>query len=115
MGKLAFLLSVIMISVVISLVVGIHLYVGQVCLLTKGEAIEISRNSELVQRLLDDADRYTLEVHHQNRTNFWDRGVWHIVWYIHPEKAPSAFAYVASHTIDDRTGEILDEGTASLR
>lgn len=78
--------------------------------LTKEEAIEISRNSELVRSLLEDADRYTLEVHYSNNTR-----VWLIMWYIHPRDAVSAFSYGVGHTIDDETGEILHEGSVSFR
>jgi hypothetical protein len=84
--------------------------------LTREEAIEISRNSKLVRSLLEGADRYTLEVHYLNKTQVYeDHGVWSIMWYIHPIDAPSAFAYVVSHTINEETGEILSEGSASLR
>ena len=84
--------------------------------LTKEEAIEISRNSKLVQSLLEDADRYTLEVHYQNKTESGkEHGIWLITWYIHPTGATSAFAFVISHAIDEETGEILYEGTASAR
>jgi len=78
--------------------------------LTREEAIEISRNSQLVQRFWENADRYMLEVNYQNQTD-----VWHITWYIHPMDAVSAFAYVVSQSIDGETGEILDEGAASIR
>jgi len=98
--------------------------------LTKEEAIEISRNSQLVQSLLEDADRYTLEVHYLNQTQVneareeypWlqefypkDRSVWTVTWYIHPMGATSAFAYVVSHIIDAETGQILHEGWLSAR
>ncbi len=36
--------------------------------LTKEEAIEISRNSETVQKEMEYADRYNLEVHYLNST-----------------------------------------------
>lgn len=90
----------------------INILIVQGNFLTIEEAIEISRNSELVQNFLEDADRYTLEIHYSNQT---DHGVWLITWYIHPEDAVSAFAYVVSHTIDAETGEILREGSASMR
>lgn len=84
--------------------------------LTKEEAIKISRNSKLVRSLLEGADYYTLEVHYLNRTQVNnDRGMWFITWYIHPIGAVSGFAYVVSHSIDEETGEILDEGWSSLR
>jgi len=88
----------------------INMLVLQGNALTKEEAIEISRNSELVRSLLEDADWYTLEVHYLNNTQ-----VWHIMWYIHPRDAVSAFRYVVSHIIDDETGEILAEGSMSAR
>lgn len=83
---------------------------------TEEEAIEISRNSQLVQSLLENSDGHTLEVHYQNKTQSGrEHGIWHIVWYIHPVGAPSAFTYVVSHIIDEETGAIIDEGTASIR
>ena len=94
----------------------INILIVQEISLTKEEAIEISRNSKLVRSFLEDADRYTLEVHHLNKTQAgMDHGVWDITWYIHPNNAPSAFAYVVSHTIDEETGEILREEAMSLR
>ena len=78
--------------------------------LTREEAIEISRNSSLVRALLEETNLYTLEVHYLNQTK-----VWNVRWYIHPSEAPSAFAYVVNHEIDGQTGEILHEGTASMR
>jgi hypothetical protein len=80
------------------------------------EAIEISRNTWLVQSFLKNAERYTLEVHYKNETQSGiSHGIWYITWYIHPVGAPSAFAYFVSHSIDAVTGRILDEGVASLR
>jgi hypothetical protein len=94
----------------------ISIFVIQRDLLTKEEAIKISKNSELVQSLLENADRYTLEVHYLNKTqNGKDNGVWYITWYIHPTGAVSGFSYVVGHSIDGETGQILDEGSASLR
>ena len=98
--------------------------------LSREEAIEISRNSKLVRSLLEDSDRYTLEVHYMNETQVnktreeqpWlqkfypkDHSVWSVTWYIHPEGAVSAFAHVVSHVIDAETGQILHEGWASMR
>ena len=98
--------------------------------ITREEAIEISRNSQLVQSLLENADRYTLEVSYLNRTQVnkmrenlrWfreccseNRSVWIVSWYIHPIGARSGFAYSVGHVIDGETGEILDEGAASIR
>ncbi|MDH5449700.1 MAG: hypothetical protein OEX77_02200 [Candidatus Bathyarchaeota archaeon] len=79
--------------------------------LTMEEAIEISRNSRFVQSLLEDSDRYTLEVHYLNQTQVnGDHGVWDIVGYIHPKGASSSAADVISHRVDEETGEILREG-----
>lgn len=84
--------------------------------ITREEAIEISKNTKTVQSFLETADRYSLEVHYLNRThNGGDSGIWNIVWYIHPLDAPSAFAYIVSHSINEETGELLSEGTASIR
>lgn len=94
----------------------INMFVVQGGSLTKQEAIGISRNSKLVRSLLEGADYYTLEVHYLNKTQInKDHGVWCITWYIHPMDAASAFRYVVSHSIDEETGEILDEGWASMR
>lgn len=82
-------------------------------MLTRKEAIEISRNSELMRSLLEDAERYTLEVHYSKQTE--NHNIWFVMWYIHPEGAVSAFAYCISHIIDGETGEILYEGSASAR
>ena len=99
--------------------------------LSREEAIEISRNTELVQKRMEEADRYTFEIRHFNQTQIekiveqypyrreWypeDHGAWDITWYFHPEGAASAVARVVSHTIDDETGEILfEEGVLVLR
>lgn len=98
--------------------------------LTEEEAIEISRNYGLVRDFLENADSYTLEVHHMNQTQIveliekypyrreefpQDHGVWYITWYIHPKNAPSAFKYVVTHIIDEETGEITHEGATSAR
>lgn len=94
------------------------------------EAIEISKNSPTVQEQLQNADRYTVEVHYLNVTRIaelkegrlelglspgyeflpTDHGAWHVVWYIHPKGAASAVAVVIGHYIDEETGEILHEG-----
>ena len=79
-------------------------------LVTKEEAIEISRSSGLVRALLEEADLYTLEVHYLNQTKEWL-----VMWYIHPMDAVSSFRYGVSHRIDGETGEILYEGTSSIR
>jgi len=84
-------------------------------LVTREEAIEISRNSELVRSLLKDSDHHMLEVHYRNMTGVSDHGMWHIAWYIHGIGDPSASANVVVHEIDEVTGEILSEGTAGLR
>ena len=78
--------------------------------LTREEAIEIGKNSQLVQSLFKNAEFYTLEVNYENQTD-----VWHITWYIHPMGAVSAFRYVVGQSIDGETGEILDEGATSAR
>jgi len=98
--------------------------------LSREEAIDISRRSELVCTLMENADRHTLEVHYMNKTQVnkareempWlkedfpeNRSVWTVTWYIHPEGAVSAFAYVVSHVIDAETGQILHEGWVSMR
>lgn len=98
--------------------------------LSRDEAVELSRNSELVCILMEDAVGYSLEVHYMNKTQVnraretnprlqeiypEDRSVWTITWYIHPEDAPSAYAHVVSHVIDAETGQILHEGTLGLR
>jgi len=108
----------------------INIFAVQGGSLTREEAIEISRNSGLVREFLENADGYTLEVHHMNRTQIdrlieeyprrreWypdDHGVWDVTWYIHPVDAPSAFAYVVTHIIDEETGEITHEGAISAR
>lgn len=98
--------------------------------ITAEEAIEISKNSPTVQEQLQNADRYTIEVHYLNATRvaqlkegrlelrlspdyeFVPDGhdVWYVVWYIHPKGAASAVAVVIGHYIDEETGEILHEG-----
>lgn len=99
--------------------------------LSRDEAVELSKNSELVGTLMQNADRYTSEVHYLDKTRVnraregmpWlqqcypkDRSVWTITWYIHPkEGAPGAYADVVSHVIDAETGEILHEGTFAAR
>lgn len=84
--------------------------------ITKEEAIEISKNTKTVQSFLETADNYFLEVHYLNKTHTEkDYGIWNIVWYIHPIGAPSAAAYVVSHSINEETGEIMSEGTGSIR
>lgn len=94
----------------------INVLVAQGVSLTEEEAIEISRNSKLVQSLLESADYHALEVHYLNSTQVNENhGRWLITWYIHPIGAVSAFSYVVSHSIDEETGEILDEGWLSLR
>lgn len=84
-------------------------------LLTREEAIEISRNSELVQNQLKRSDRHTLEAHYKNMTRVSDHGMWRITWYIHMIGAPSISDIIVVHEIDEVTGEILVEGTADLR
>lgn len=94
----------------------ISIFVMQRDLLTKEEAVKISKNSELVQSLLENADRYTLEAYYLNKTQSGrDHEIWYITWYIHPTDAVSGFSYVVGHSIDGETGQILDEGAISLR
>jgi len=107
---------IVIFAVIVFALTFISMFVVRGGSLSREEAIEISRNSKLVRSLLEGADRYTLEVRYLNETQVYeDRGVWSIMWYIHPIDAPSAFAYVVSHTINEETGEILSEGSASLR
>jgi len=109
--------KILVILVVASFVfTSINIFAARRGLLTREEAIEISRNSKLVQSLLENADRYTLEVHYLNKTQSGkEHGIWKIMWYIHPTGAISAFEYGVSHSIDEETGEILDEGWISFR
>jgi hypothetical protein len=84
--------------------------------LTREEAIERSQNTKIVRGFLETADQYFLEVHYLNKTHTeGDYGIWNVVWYIHPMGADSGFAYVVTHSISEGTGEILSEGTMSLR
>ncbi len=98
--------------------------------LTKEEAIEISRNSETVQKEMEYADRYNLEVHYLNSTQVDEirdqypllreqypehRGIWRVIWYIHNENDQSASAIAISHVIDEETGEIFHEGLLGAR
>jgi len=98
--------------------------------MTKDEAIEISRNSNLVRNWLKDADHYFVDAFYMNSTEVnkaldefpglrdvypGNRSIWVVTWDIHPAGAPSAFYYCGNHVIDDETGRILFEGTASLR
>ncbi len=100
--------------------------------LTREEAIEISRNSELIRslwHLVEDADWYTLEAYYLNETRTGelkeqnpeyyeflpdDHGVWLVTWEIGPSKSGPA-TIIVEHYIDEETGEILHEGGISLR
>jgi len=108
----------------------INMLVFQGFSLTKEEAIEISRSTRLVQDWLAEADRYGLEVFYLNSTQVnkareefpglremypENRSIWVVTWYIHPKDAVSSFAYVAGHVIDEETGQIFYEGSASAR
>jgi len=100
--------------------------------ITREEAIEISRNTELVQsmwHLIEDADWYTLEADYLNNTRinelkeqnpqFFEflpdvHGVWLVEWEIGPSKWGPA-TIIVIHYIDEKTGEILHEDGISLR
>jgi hypothetical protein len=83
--------------------------------LAKEEAIEISRNSPLVQQSFEDSDRYSIEVHYVNASTPESHGIWDITWYIHMRGYPSAAEIMVSQSIDDKTGKILNEGSLMLR
>jgi hypothetical protein len=107
-----------LVTVVIASIVftSTNILIGQGGALTREEAIEISRNTKLVQSFLENADRYTLEVHYLNKTQSdTGHGIWTIIWYIHPANAVSAFSYDVIHIIDEETGEILEEGAGASR
>jgi len=80
-------------------------------LLKREEAIEISRNSELVQSRLKNSDNHMLEVGYQNMTGVNDHGMWIITWYIH--RVDEDWFTVVFHKVDEVTGEILVEGTSA--
>ena len=84
-------------------------------LLTREEAIEISRNSELVQRLLEDSDKHYVRADYMNMTGVSDHGIWYISWLIHPTGAGSATGTVVTHRIDEVTWEILKETSIEHR
>jgi hypothetical protein len=79
--------------------------------LTREEAIEISRNSPLVQESFENSDYYAIEVHPPDERH----DTWEITWYIHPIGAPSAAAIGVTQNIDELTGEIVAEGSIGLR
>lgn len=98
--------------------------------ITREEAIEISRGTELVQSSLEKADNYHFEARYLNQTHVnkareegpWlqkyypkDASLWVITWYIHHKGDPSAAAHVISHVIDAETGQIFHEGQFTLR
>ena len=106
------------------------LHVG---LITREEAIEISRRTELVQSAIEDADYYGLvegDTFYLNQTQVnkareespWlrkyypkDSSVWIVTWHFHPKGAPSAAGLIVCHIIDAETGQILHEGQLGLR
>lgn len=90
-------------------------FLGPRRLLTREEAIEISRNSESVRSLLEDSDKHYARVHYLNMTGISDHGMWQITWYIHEIGAPSAVGFLLTQHIDEVTGEILKEGRLDLR
>lgn len=94
----------------------INLFVFHGVSLTKEEAIEISRNSDIVRSLIANADHYMFEVHYTNGTQANENHtVWLITWYIYPIGAVSAVRAVVSHSIDDVTGAVLDEELSAIR
>lgn len=102
-------------KITLVLLLGVPVLVSFVTLagssVTRQEAIEIGRNSDLVSSLLEHADRYSLKVYYRNRTQAnRDHGVWTITWCIHQKGDPSGAAASVSQAIDEETGEILDEG-----
>jgi len=83
--------------------------------LTREEAIEISRNSKLVQSLLEGADWYTVQARHLNKTqNGKDHEIWHVTWHINPQGL-GGVDYLVTHDIDEETGETLYEACLGLR
>ena len=100
--------------------------------ITREEAIEISRNTELVQglwHLVEDADWYTVEADYLNETCInelkeqnpqyyeflpGDHCAWHVEWEIASSKW-GAGIIIIHHFIDAETGEILHEDGISLR
>ena len=100
--------------------------------ITREEAIEISRNTELVQglwHLVEDADWYTLEADYLNENCInelkeqnpqyyeflpGDHCAWHVEWEIASSKWGAAIIII-HHFIDAETGEILHEDGISLR
>lgn len=91
------------------------IFLGPRRLVTREEAIEISRNSESVRSLLEDSDKHYFRVHYMNMTGISDHGMWYINWLIHLIGTGSAAGVVVTHHIDEVTGEILKEGRLELR
>jgi len=90
-------------------------FLGPRRLLTREEAIEISRNSELVQSLLEDSDKHYVRAHYMNMTGISDHGIWYISWLIHSIGTGSATGTVVTHRIDEVTWEILKETSIEHR
>lgn len=111
-------------------VICIHTSVFQGYSLTKDEAIVIGKNSPLVQNLLVNSDKYSVEAFYLNATEVnsaisqnpelqqkypENASIWVVMWDIHPSGGASAVAYLVDQVIDDVTGKILYEDTAGLR
>ncbi|UCE15974.1 MAG: hypothetical protein JSV12_09030 [Candidatus Bathyarchaeota archaeon] len=106
-------------------------FILHVPFITREEAIEISRRTELVQSYMEDADYYWLvegAVRYLNQTTVnrareeapWlrdiypkDGSVWIVEWSFRWERFPGGV--IVGHVIDAETGQILDEGALHLR
>jgi len=81
-------------------------------MLTREDAIEISRNRnlQLIPGLPERAEMYRLEkMDYDNQT-----GAWQLVWHIRLVGSPSAARIIITHVIDAGTGKILHEYTLGL-
>ncbi|UCE16203.1 MAG: hypothetical protein JSV12_00880 [Candidatus Bathyarchaeota archaeon] len=104
-------------------------FILHVPFITREEAIETSRRTELVQSYMETADDHFVKAGYLNRTQVnkvreenpyfqerypKDSSVWIVSWYIHPKGAGSVTIMVI-HIIDAETGQIWREEHGSAR